>query len=95
VSPLVEYFRGEGYADFGWYGDTMEWSPEETAIHFLKEGQALRRGTRFFDDMEEGDVFVVQRSKSGTFNVLRLRETGDVDVVQQVDMTDKARNPTR
>lgn len=35
--PLVEFFRGDGYSKYGWHGDQMGWSPEETAAHFLRE----------------------------------------------------------
>ncbi len=36
-SRLVQFFRGEGYSRFGWNGDEMGWSPEQTAIEAMRE----------------------------------------------------------
>lgn len=41
MNKLIEYFRNDGYQEYGWYGDEFGWNPEETAIHFLKERARL------------------------------------------------------
>jgi hypothetical protein len=39
--PLVEYFRGDVYQDFGWYGDEFGRGAEENAVYFLRERSTL------------------------------------------------------
>lgn len=43
MSRLVTYFRGEGYARFGYEGDLKGETPHECAIRNLKEFDALLR----------------------------------------------------
>ena len=43
LRKLVEYLRGEGYADYGWRGDEAGWSPVETAIRAMRELSAIKK----------------------------------------------------
>ncbi len=37
MSELVDFFRTEGFNPYGHKGDYEGWSPEQTAVHFLRE----------------------------------------------------------
>lgn len=43
---LVEFFRGEGYTEFGNNGDLEGWDPAETAIRAMRELTAARHSKR-------------------------------------------------
>lgn len=41
IAKLIEYFRKDGYQEYGWHGDEKGFSPAETAIYFLRERATL------------------------------------------------------